>query len=82
MSTGSGGCRACLVFALAWIAGVGALAYVSQPHLPLDMSPADPETVAAMREAMIRHWLAYTLVALAPPLAAWLVASATVARKR
>jgi hypothetical protein len=67
------GCRVCWALSLAWVLAVAALAVTSWPHLPLDMSPTDPATVAAYRGAVLRHAGLYASIALSVPLVAWLL---------
>lgn len=57
-----------LVLALIWTAVVGYLGFTSMPQVPLDMSPSDPETQAAIGAALRTHAIAYGLTAAVPPL--------------
>ncbi len=76
------GCSLCLALGLAWVAGVAVLAYVNWPHIPLDMSPLDPATVAAWRAELLRYLLVCAAAALGPPLAASLLVRLVKATRR
>ncbi len=66
-------CISCLLLAVVWISIMAVLAYVNWPHFPLDLSPVDPSTVAAMRQAVLKHVAVYAAVAVIPLLILWLV---------
>ncbi len=66
-------CISCLLLAVVWISIMAVLAYVNWPHLPLDLSPVDPSTIAAMRQAVLKHVAVYAAVAVIPLLILWLV---------
>lgn len=57
-----------LVLSALWAGAVFYFAMATAPHVPLDISPSDPATEAALGAAMTRHLLAYGLVAAVPPL--------------
>jgi hypothetical protein len=56
------------LLALAWGGGVAAFAVKAWPHVPLDMSRADPATVAALYRAIVQHASTNVALALLPPL--------------
>ena len=63
--------RAIVIWALlslAWAGGVAAFAAKAWPSVPLDMSRADPATVAALNRAIVEHATLHAALALIPPL--------------
>ncbi|MCB1549579.1 MAG: hypothetical protein KDJ41_17385 [Hyphomicrobiaceae bacterium] len=52
--------------ALAWVLFVGYRAWQGWPHVPLDMSPNDPQTRAALAAAVRAHVLWSAALALVP----------------
>jgi len=56
-----------LVLSLVWAGAVAYVAYITMPHVPLDLSPSDPATQDALRAATGRHAILYGLLAAAPP---------------
>ena len=56
-----------IVASLAWIAVIANLGLGSWPHLPMDMSPADPATKAALEGAIRGHVMRYALLGIVPP---------------
>ncbi len=61
-----------IVASLAWIAVAANLCLGSWPHLPMDMSPTDPSTRAALDGAIRGHVMRYALLGVLPPLAVFL----------
>lgn len=56
-----------LALSLIWTGIVAYFGYASAPHVPLDMSPADPATVEALRAATTKHAVMFGLLAAVPP---------------
>ena len=57
-----------LAASTAWIAVVAVVAARGWPHLPLDVSAADPATRAAYNQAVTAFLLRHALIAVLPPL--------------
>lgn len=49
-----------------WIGIAAHLARLNWPHIPLDISAADPATIQAYDAAVLRHVLVYAGIACAP----------------
>jgi len=62
-----------IMASLAWIAVIANLCLGSWPHLPMDMSPADPATKAALEGAIRGHVMRYALLGIVPPFALFLL---------
>lgn len=60
--------KAWLVVTLLWAVAVAAHGWSGRPLVPLDVSATDPATLAALEAATLRHWLAYAIAVLLPPL--------------
>ncbi len=56
-----------LVGSLIWTGLVAYYAYTTAPYVPMDMSPADPATVEALRAATGKHAMMFGLLAAGPP---------------
>lgn len=54
------------VAAVAWIGAVAYLAWRGWPYIPLDVSAKDPATLAAHRDAVLRHAAVSAALALLP----------------
>lgn len=80
MPPASARCRLCLLLAAAWMAAMAGLCYVTWPHLPLDMSPVDPSTIAAYRAVVLRHVGLFAGAAFGLPLIVFLAARASSGR--
>lgn len=61
------------LLSLLWIAAVAAYAWTTWPQMSLDLGN-DPATRAAYDQAVMMHVGYFALIALAPPLLAWLIA--------
>jgi hypothetical protein len=62
-----------LIIAGLWVAAVAWFGWTSLPQLPLDVSAADPGTVAALNAARTRHALLFGAIAIVPAvLVVWL----------
>ena len=68
--------RAWLVVSIVWAGAMAYLCTASWPHVPLDISAADPATAVALRAAILSHVGLYGLLAIGPPLLVLLAARA------
>ena len=72
--------RTWLLVSLVWTAAMAVACYVTWPVVPLDIAPADPATLEALRAALLRHALFYGALAAVPPLLALLAGRSLCAR--
>lgn len=55
-----------------WLAFAGYQCWLTWPLVPLDMSPSDPATAAAHRDALMLHITVWLLYGLMPAIGAWM----------